>query len=449
MNSTLIKNVLIVNEGQVIESDLRINNQRIERVDSNISALPDDDIYEANGCYLLPGMIDDQVHFREPGLTHKGSIASESRAAVAGGITSYMEMPNVSPATITIEALEHKFELAANSSLANYSFYLGATEDNLEQIKRLDPKRHCGLKVFMGASTGDLLVEHPEALEAIFREAPSLIVTHCESGAVMKSNKEHILKSKENLTIEDHPIVRDANACYASSEYAVSLAKRYKSQLQVLHITTAKELSLFEAGPIEGKSITAEACVHHLWFNDEDYARLGNFIKCNPAIKTKEDRDAIIQALHTGQIDIIATDHAPHTLEEKQCDYESAPAGLPLVQHALLSLMDHVQSERLSLTQVVEKTAHNPAIRYAVTERGFIREGYYADLVLVDPNSPTTVSDQNILYQCGWSPFSGHTFKSTIRSTWVNGQQLYNGQRVQDSAFMGNGTPAMPLVFNR
>ena len=450
MSSTLIKNALIVNEGQVTESDLRIRNQRIEKIANDIQALPGEAICNAGGCYLLPGMIDDQVHFREPGLTHKGSIASESRAAVAGGITSFMEMPNVSPATTTIEALEHKFALAANHSLANYSFYLGATEDNLEQIKLLNPQKHCGLKVFMGASTGDLLVEHPEALEAIFREAPSLIVTHCESGAVMKKNRNDILKSKDMLTIEDHPIVRDTEACYASSSYAVGLAKKYNSQLQVLHITTAKELSLFEPGPIKGKAITAEACVHHLWFHDKDYTRLGNFIKCNPAIKTRHDRDAIIQALHTGQIDIIATDHAPHTLEEKQSDYESSPAGLPLVQHALLSLMDHVQSERLSITQVVEKTAHNPAIRYAVDGRGFIREGYYADLVLVDPNSSTTVSDQNILYKCRWSPFSGHTFSSAIQRTWINGQEVYDGQSVLiDNTATKNHSPAMRLAFNQ
>lgn len=444
MSPTLIKNARIVNEDKVIEADLRIKNQRIEHIASEIPAAPTDEIYEANGCYLLPGMIDDQVHFREPGLTHKGSIASESRAAVAGGITSYMEMPNVNPATTTLAALENKYALAANSSLANYAFYLGATEDNLEQIKLLDPKRHCGLKVFMGASTGDLLVEKPEALEAIFREAPTLIVTHCESGPVMDANKAKILPSKGKLTIDDHPKVRDTEACYASSSYAVSLAKRYNSQLHVLHITTAQELSLFDAGPVAGKAITAEACVHHLWFTDEDYSRLGNFIKCNPAIKTKRDRDALIQALHTGQIDIVATDHAPHTLAEKQTDYETAPAGLPLVQHALLSLMDHVHHGRLSLTQVVEKTAHNPAMRYAVSERGYIREGYYADLVMIDPNSPTVVTDQSALYKCGWTPFSGHTFKSRIMSTWVNGQQVYNGKHIIDDS-----PSAMSLVFNR
>ncbi|MEM8662442.1 MAG: dihydroorotase, partial [Pseudomonadota bacterium] len=404
MSSTLIKHALLVNEGQAIEADLRIKHQRIEAIASDLSADPGDEVVEANGCYLLPGMIDDQVHFREPGLTHKGSIASESRAAVAGGITSFMEMPNVSPATTSIDALENKFDLASNNAMANYSFYLGATEHNLEQIKILDPRKHCGVKVFMGASTGDLLVEAPEALEAIFREAPTLITTHCESGPVMARNAAKLRQTKATLTIEDHPVVRDVEACYASSSFAVGLAKRHGSQLHVLHITTAKELDLFAPGPIEGKSITAEACVHHLWFTQDDYPRLGNFIKCNPAIKQQSDRDAIIQALGTGQIDIIATDHAPHTLDEKQEPYESAPAGLPLVQHALLTLMDHVHHGRLSLTQVVEKTAHNPAKRYSIVERGYLREGYYADLVLIAPDAATTVTDSNILYKCGWSP---------------------------------------------
>ena len=444
MTSTLIKNALIVNEGNVTEADLRIKDQRIDQIAGDITAQPEEDVYDANGCYLLPGMIDDQVHFREPGLTHKGNIASESRAAVAGGITSFMEMPNVSPATTSISALEHKYNLAADSSLANYAFYLGATEDNIEQIKLLDPTRHCGVKVFMGASTGDLLVENPTALEAIFRESPTLIVTHCESGPVMKENRQRLLQTKPNLTIEDHPVLRDANACYASSEYAVSLARHHGSQLHVLHITTEKELSLFEAGPIANKSITAEACVHHLWFSDQDYPRLGNLIKCNPAIKSEQDRNALIEALHTGKIDIIATDHAPHTLPEKQVDYADAPAGLPLVQHALLTLMDHVHHGRLTLPQVVEKTAHNPAIRYGVSERGYVREGYYADLVMIDPKRSTTVSEQNVLYKCAWSPFMDHTFNSRILGTWVNGQQVYNGDQILDAA-----SPAKSLKFNR
>lgn len=443
MKSTLIKQAKIVNEDEIITMDLRIIGDRIETISANISAQSTDVIIDAQGCYLLPGMIDDQVHFREPGLTHKGTIASESRAAVAGGITSYMEMPNVNPATTTIEALNKKYAIAAQSSYANYAFYLGATEDNIDQIKRLDPKKHCGVKVFMGASTGDLLVEAPQALDTIFRNSPVLIVTHCESSPVIRKNQEKILQSKSALNIEDHPKIRDAAACYASSSYAVGLAKKYHSQLHVLHITTAKELDLFEPGPINNKNITAEACVHHLWFSDQDYARQGNLIKCNPSIKSSNDRTALIEALHTGQIDIIATDHAPHTLAEKQQNYEQAPAGLPLVQHALLSLLDHVKHSRLSLTQVVNKTAHNPARRYAITDRGFIREGYYADLVLIDPESPTIVTHENSLYLCGWTPFVGQQFSSEIKRTWVNGRQVFN----KDKGII-NTPSAKPLTFD-
>lgn len=444
MSSTVIKNASVVNEGLVSIKDIRIAGQRIERIDSNITPKPEDKIVEAQGHYLLPGMIDDQVHFREPGLTHKGTIASESRAAVAGGITSYMEMPNVNPATTTIQALNDKYKIAAECSLANYAFYLGATEDNLVQIKQLDPTKHCGVKVFMGASTGDLLVEAPHALDAIFRESPVLIVTHCEYGEIIRQNRQRLLLSKAELTIDDHPKLRDTQACYASSSYAVGLARKYRSQLHVLHITTAKELDLFTPGAVQNKHITAEACVHHLWFSSEDYKDLGNLIKCNPAIKSTTDRDALVKALHTNQIDIIATDHAPHTLEEKQVPYEQAPAGLPLVQHALLSLLEHVKQGRLSITQVVEKTAHNPALRYAITERGFIREGYYADLVLVNPQTTTTVTPNNLLYHCAWSPFTGFQFSSQIKRTWVNGNQVF------DNDTNAIDTPTgMPLTFAR
>lgn len=444
MPTTLIKNARIVNEGVIIEADLRIVDENIERIGRDITSQSGDVIIDAQGAYLLPGMIDDQVHFREPGLTHKGTIASESRAAVAGGITSYMEMPNVSPATTTIEALERKFALAKESSFANYSFYLGATEDNLEQIKQLNPKQHCGVKVFMGASTGNLLVEDPQALESIFRDSPVLIVTHCESGTVIKQNMQKQRLKKSEFTIEDHPILRDEEACYASSSYAVKLAKKYHSPLHVLHITTAKELTLFDAGDIRDKSITAEACVHHLWFSSKDYAQLGNLIKCNPSIKSPNDRDALLAALNTGQIDIIATDHAPHTWQEKQVPYEQAPAGLPLVQHALLTLFDHVRLGHMSLTQVVEKTAHNPAIRYGIQGRGFIREGYYADLVLVDAHAPTRVSHENSLYHCGWSPFAGHEFSAQIQKTWVNGALVYANNKVIDKP-----AAAMRLSFSR
>ncbi|WP_159651157.1 dihydroorotase [Vibrio atypicus] len=444
MSSTLIKNARVVNEGHVVNADVRIVGKRIEKIHVNIERQPDDIVIQADGAYLLPGMIDDQVHFREPGLTHKGTIASESRAAVAGGITSFMEMPNVDPATTTIEALERKFAIAFESSFANYSFYLGATEDNLQEIKRLDPKKHCGVKVFMGASTGNLLVENHDALESIFRDSPVLIVTHCESGAVIAKNRSELLANKAQLKIHDHPLLRDDQACFASSSYAVELAKKHGSQLHVLHITTEKELSLFEPGSIEGKQITAEACVHHLWFSDEDYAEYGNLIKCNPAIKKASDREALIQALDSGKIDIIATDHAPHTLEEKQVDYEQAPAGLPLVQHALLTLLDHVYHGRMTIEQVVLKVAHNPAIRYAIEERGFIREGYYADLVLVNCDSTTDVTNENSLYHCKWSPFNGHQFHSAIERTWVNGQQVF-----ERGEFPSCPQPAMRLTFSR
>ena len=444
MPSTLIKQATIVNEGKEFIGDVRIVDNRIDKVASTINATNDEHIIEAQGCYLLPGMIDDQVHFREPGLTHKGNIYSESRAAVAGGITSYMEMPNVNPATTTIEALEAKFAVAKTHSLANYSFYLGATEANLAEIKALDPKKHCGVKVFMGASTGDLLVEHPEALDAIFEHSPALIVTHCESSPLIAENLAKLTQQGRAITIEDHPVIRDENACYASSSYAVGLAKKFGSQLHVLHITTAKELALFASGPISGKSITAEACVHHLWFNNQDYAALGNLIKCNPAIKYPADQQALMQALHSGKIDIIATDHAPHTLAEKQADYSTAPAGMPLVESALLSLLDHVKHQRLTITQVVEKVAHNPAIRYQVKERGYIKEGYFADLVLIDPTAKTLTTDQASRYHCGWTPFAGHTFSAKIIGTWVNGYHVYDGEKVIEQA-----NAAQRLVFTK
>lgn len=442
MPRTVFKNVRLVNENTIQECDVRIENNRIERIGGSLPLEKNDTIIEGNGRYLLPGMIDDQVHFREPGLTHKGSIATESAAAIAGGITSFMEMPNVKPSTTTLEALEHKYNLGYESARANYAFYLGATEDNIDEIKRLDPSKHCGVKVFMGASTGDLLVEKPDALDRIFKESPTLIVTHCEHGAVIERNTAELRKTKPVFEINDHPILRDTEACYASSSYAVELAKKHNSQLHVLHITTKKELELFAPGPVEGKHITAEACVHHLWFSKNDYARLGNLIKCNPAIKAESDRDAILEAVKSGRIDIIATDHAPHTFEEKSVPFEQAPAGLPLVQHALPTLLDHVQSGRLTLKQVVEKMAHNPARRYRIQERGFVREGYFADLVLVDLAQTSDVTEESLRYHCGWSPFLGHTFRSKIYGTWVNGVHVYDGQNV-----LPETEPAMRLVF--
>ncbi|MBQ4798720.1 dihydroorotase [Pseudoalteromonas sp. MMG006] len=444
MKSQLIKNAQIVNEGKTQHADVRITNQFIERIAPNIAPSENDDVIDAQGAYLLPGMIDDQVHFREPGLTHKGSILTESRAAVAGGITSYMEMPNVNPSTTNKAALEAKYAIAEQHSYANYSFYLGATEHNLDDIKALDPKKVCGVKVFMGASTGNLLVENPQALEGIFRECPVLIVTHCEDGKTISKNNQRYEQQGIVPSITDHPKIRDDEACYASSSYAVSLAKKYSAQLHVLHITTEKELSLFTKGDIANKSITAEACVHHLYFSEQDYPALGNLIKCNPAIKAKTDRDALINAVKNNQIDIIATDHAPHTWQEKQTDYVNAPAGLPLVEHALLSLLEHVKQNRLSIVQVVEKTAHNPALRFKVDKRGFIKEGYYADLVLVSTQQTTKVSHDACRYLCGWTPFDGVEFSSKIVSTWVNGERLYDGKTVSKPS-----KPAMPLVFNR
>lgn len=444
ISSTLFKNARIVNDGQILESDLRVKEGRIERIDNSIAAISGDKVIDAAGMFLLPGMIDDQVHFREPGMTHKGTIASESRAAVAGGITSYMEMPNVNPATTSIEELEKKYDIASKNSMANYAFYLGATEDNFEQIKMLDPKKHCGVKVFMGASTGDLLVENPNALDSIFRDSPVIILTHCESGEVIHKNLEIMKQAGKTPTIFDHPIIRDTEACYASSSYAVSLAKKFQSQLHVLHITTEKELELFEAGDIDKKHITAEACVHHLWFTDQDYQQLGNFIKCNPSIKSLADRDALIKAVDGNKIDIIATDHAPHTLEEKLADYNQAPAGLPLVEQALLTLLEHVKSNRLSIEQVVEKVSHNPAKRFAIEKRGFIQEGYFADLVLVDMNAPTKVTNQSSYYHCGWTPFDGYQFTTKIKGTWVNGEQVFDGQKIFEHT-----KAASRMTFNR
>jgi dihydroorotase len=442
--NTVIKDVILVNEGEQRECDVRIKSERIDLIAPTIEARPGDKIVSGNGRYLLPGMIDDQVHFREPGLVHKGCIYTESRAAVAGGITSYMEMPNVKPSTTNAAALDYKHGIAAQDSIANYSFYLGATEDNIEDIKQVDPKRVCGVKVFMGASTGDLLVENPKALDRIFRDSPVLIATHCEHGAVMERNQREYESRGQVPKIQDHPVIRDVEACYASSSYAVNLARQHGTQLHVLHITTAKELALFDAGPIAGKSVTAEACVHHLWFSQEDYDRLGHLIKCNPAIKAASDRDAVLHALHTGQIDIIATDHAPHTRDEKAQAYSSAPAGMPLVQHALLSLMDHVKAGRLTLEHVVLKAAHNPAIRFAIEERGFVREGYYADLVLVDPEAETAASDETCLYRCGWTPFHGHEFSARIASTWVNGKCVFDGARLIDDVIVSSR-----LTFDR
>jgi dihydroorotase len=430
----LIKNALLVNEGSISQNDLLIENGRIERIDTDIAADHDTRVTDAQGLHLLPGMIDDQVHFREPGLTHKAGIWSESRAAVAGGITSFMEMPNTVPPTVTLEALEDKYAIASQKSLANYAFYLGATNDNLDVIRSLDPAAAAGVKVFMGASTGNMLVDNEETLAGIFRESPVLITTHCESTPIIQRNmKRAMAQHGREIPVSEHPDIRSAEACLASSRLAVDLARQYGAQLHVLHLSTADEMELFEPGPMEGKSITAEVCVHFLHFNSDDYARLGNRIKCNPAIKHRRDQMALIEALQSGRLDIIATDHAPHTKDEKAVsDYLRAPAGLPLVQDALLSVLELYHDRVLDLESLVTKTAHNVARRFQVTERGFLREGYWADLVLVDTSAPTPVLSGRVLSKCGWSPFEGERFRSSIVSTWVNGKLAWHDGSIQE-----------------
>lgn len=426
MATILIKSATIVNEGKQYVADILIKNGFIEKIGSTLDALADQEI-NAEGLILLPGCIDDQVHFREPGLTYKGDIASESRAAVAGGITSFMEMPNTVPNTLTQELLENKYQLAAEKSVANYSFYMGASNDNLSEVLKTDQKNVCGVKVFMGSSTGNMLVDNSKTLERLFSESPMLIATHCEDEATIKSNLEHYKQLVgDNISVRAHSRIRSAEACYLSSSLAVSLAKKHGTRLHVLHISTAKEVSLFKSELLlADKKITAEACVHHLWFSDEDYQTKGNLIKWNPAIKTPADRAAILQAVLDGTIDVIATDHAPHTFEEKEKPYLEAPSGGPLVQHALPAMLELVHQKKLSIEQVAEKMAHNPAICFKIEKRGYIREGFWADLVLVDLNSPWTVSKENILYKCGWSPFEGQTFQSKITHTFVSGNLVW------------------------
>ena len=429
---TLIQNAVLVNEGETLESDVLLKAGRIERIAGNIATPDGAEIVDANGRHLLPGMIDDQVHFREPGLTHKGDFYSESRAAIAGGVTSYMEMPNSKPPTTNVEQLQWKYARAAETSAANFGFYFGATNDNIENIKALDPSLTCGVKVFMGASTGNMLVDNESTLAAIFRESPVLIATHCESTPMIMANiKQAAAKYGKNIPVTEHANIRSAEACYASSELAVALAKKYQSQLHILHISTARELDLFEAGPITGKNITAEACVHFLHFDDSQYEQYGNLIKCNPAIKNLTDQAALIAAISDGRLDIIATDHAPHTAEEKAEDsYLTAPSGLPLVQEVLVAVLELVHDGKLDLHTVVRGITHNPARRFSVVERGFIREGYHADLVLVDMNGSTKISQERVLSRCGWSPFEGRRFRSSIDAVWVNGALAFDGQQV-------------------
>jgi dihydroorotase len=429
---TVIRNARLVNEGEILESDILLKNGRIEKIANDMQAPAGAEVVDAHGRHLLPGMIDDQVHFREPGLTHKGDFYSESRAAIAGGVTSYMEMPNSKPPTTDVEQLEWKYARAAETSAANYAFYFGATNDNIENIRSLDPSLACGLKVFMGASTGNMLVDNESTLAAIFRESPLLIATHCESTPMIMANiKQAVKKYGKNIPVSEHANIRSAEACYASSELAVALANKYEAQLHVLHISTARELELFEKGPIAGKNITAEACVHFLHFDDSQYGSYGNLIKCNPSIKSAADQAALIAAIADGRLDIIATDHAPHTSSEKASDdYLSAPSGLPLVQEVLVAALELVHDGKLDLHTVIRGITHNPAIRFDVVERGFIREGYYADLVLLDMDGGTEVTRERVLSRCGWSPFEGRRFRSRIDAVWVNGALAFDGERV-------------------
>ncbi|WP_204344183.1 dihydroorotase [Psychroserpens algicola] len=431
----LIKNAKIVNEGKVTEGDLLIEGEIIKEIADTISAKSADvTIIDAEGNYVFPGCIDDQVHFREPGLTHKATIETESRAALAGGITSFIEMPNTNPQTTTYEKLEEKFEIASNTSYANYSFMFGGTNDNLEEILKVNPKTVAGLKLFLGSSTGNMLVDDPEILEKIFKSTDMVISVHCEDEATIRKNlQEHIDIYGEDIPIEKHPVIRSEDACYISSSRAIELAKKTGARLHVFHLSTGKETNLFNnKKPLKDKKITAEVCIHHLWFSDEDYAKKGTHIKWNPAVKTAKDREQLWKALLDDRIDVIATDHAPHTLDEKNNVYTKAPSGGPLVQHALVAMIEMYHKDKISLPKIAEKMAHNPAILFQVEKRGYIKEGYFADLVIVDINNPWSVKKDNILYKCGWSPFEGTTFKSRITHTFLNGTLVYNNFKVLD-----------------
>lgn len=442
---TLIKNARIVNEGRITEGDVLIEQGMIAKIANVISAQPNCNIIDAEGNFLIPGAIDDQVHFREPGLTHKGDIASESRAAVAGGITSFIEQPNTVPNAVTHEILEEKYAIASEKAYANYSFMLGGTNNNIEEIKKTNPKTIAGIKVFMGSSTGNMLVDHDDALEQIFTHAPTIIAAHCEDEQTIRRNLE-IFKEKygDNIKPEHHPLIRSEEACYLSSSKAVALAKKTGARLHVFHLSTAREMELFTNKiPLAQKKITAEVCIHHLMFTDADYAAKGNFIKWNPAVKTEADKKGLWEALLNDTIDVIATDHAPHTLEEKNQPYTQAPSGGPLVQHAVVAMFEQFHNGLISVEKIVEKMAHNPAILFEIDRRGFIREGYYADLAIVNPALPWSVKKENILAKCGWSPFEGTNFRSKITHTLVNGELAYQNGKVSEKR------KAMRLMFNR
>lgn len=435
MNRILIKNAKIVNEGAIFEGDLLIEDKFIKEIGDSISAKsPDVKIIDAEGSYLIPGAIDDQVHFREPGLTHKGTIETESRAAVAGGITSFIEQPNTVPNAVTQELLEQKYRRAAETSYANYSFMMGGTNDNLEELLKTNPKNVAGIKLFLGSSTGNMLVDDEQVLEKIFSSTDLLIAAHCEDEATIRENLEkYKAEYGDNIPVKFHPVIRSAEACYISSSRAVALAKKTGARLHVFHLSTAKELELFTNKiPLEEKKITAEVCIHHLWFTDADYEKKGSLIKWNPAVKTAADRDELWKALLDDRIDVIATDHAPHTLEEKNNPYTSSPSGGPLVQHAVVAMFEAYHNKKISVEKIVEKMAHNPAKLFKIEKRGFIREGYYADIAIVNPGLPWNVKKENILYKCGWSPFEGVSFKSRITHTFVNGQLVFNNSKVKD-----------------
>lgn len=435
MKSILITGANIVNEGQITRLDILIQDGLIYNLGPDLSGFEADIHIDAKGKYIFPGLIDDQVHFREPGLTHKADIYTESKAAVAGGITSYMEMPNTVPQATTIELLEDKYSIAATKSLANYSFYLGATNDNIDEVLKVDPENVCGIKVFQGSSTGNMLVDNLQSLERIFAECKLIIATHSENDNIIKENlTKYKAEFGEDIPVQYHPLIRSEEACYDASKRVVDLARKHGSRLHVLHISTAKEVQLFDSTlPLSEKRITAEACIHHLWFSDEDYAEKGNLIKWNPAVKTASDRTGILQGVLDGNIDVIATDHAPHTLEEKSKSYSSAPSGGPLVQHALVAMLDLYHDKKIRLEEIVQKMCHNVAILFEIEKRGYIRPGYHADLVIVDLDNPWTVTKENTLSKCGWSPFEGHTFKSKVLKTIVSGHLAYDSGTFDES----------------
>lgn len=434
-NRLLIRNATIVNEGKSFRSDVLVENGKIRSVQPVIAADENMRVIEAEGLHLLPGAIDDQVHFREPGLTHKGEIYTEAKAAVAGGVTSYMEQPNTSPPATTIELLEQKYARAAEVSLANYSFFMGTTNYNLDEILKVDPRNVCGLKVFLGSSTGDMLVDNEAELDLVFEKVKMLIAVHAEDDVMIRANLEaYKAKYGDDIPVKFHPLIRSREACYASSSKAIARAKKFGTRLHIFHLSTADELALLDnSKPLKEKHITAEACVHHLWFSDADYETKGNFLKWNPAVKTAADRDAIWQAVLDNRIDVIATDHAPHTIEEKQQVYTKAPSGGPLVQHSVVAMLEKAREGKITIERVVEKMSHAVADLFRIEKRGYIREGYWADLVLVNLNAPWTVAKENLFYKCGWSPFEGTTFHARIEKTFVNGNLVYDNGKFDET----------------